>query len=88
MTIHLSRDREQFVHSLVGEGRYTSESEVVEAALRLLERTHTGQAEHARRIEALLIEGLESGPSTPMTANDWDEVEREGERLIAARKVR
>jgi len=41
-----------------------------------------------KRIEALLIEGLDSGPSTPMTSADWDEIEREGQRVIAARKAR
>jgi hypothetical protein len=39
------------------------------------------------RIEALLIEGLDSGPSTPMTPQDWDDLELEGQRLIAARKA-
>jgi hypothetical protein len=38
-------------------------------------------------VEALLIEGLDSGPSTPVTSEDWDEMEREGQRIIAARKV-
>ena len=88
MTIHLSHEQERFVRSLLGEGRYTSEREVVEEALRLLERTQSGKAEQARRIDALLIEGLDSGPSTPMTAADWDEISREGERRIAARKAR
>src|SRR4051794_3950866 len=30
-----------------------------------------------REIEALLIEGLESGPSVPMTAEDWADIRRE-----------
>jgi len=30
----------------------------------------------------------DSGPSTPMTSADWDEIEREGQRVIAARKAR
>lgn len=38
-------------------------------------------------VESLLIQGLDSGPATPMTADDWDEVEREGQRLIAERKA-
>jgi antitoxin ParD1/3/4 len=88
MTIHLSKDRERFVRSLVQGGRYASEGEVIEEALRLLEQRDAKRAEDQRRVEALLIEGLDSGPPTPMTAEDWDEVEREGQRILAERKVR
>ncbi|GAC1320813.1 MAG: hypothetical protein NVSMB14_16610 [Isosphaeraceae bacterium] len=87
MTISLSQDRESFIRSLVEEGRYASESEVVDAALRLLEGRDVRRAEDRKRVDALLIEGLDSGPSTPMTSEDWDDVEREGLALIAARKT-
>jgi antitoxin ParD1/3/4 len=88
MTIQLSRDREQFVRSLVQGGRYASESEVIDEALRLLEQRDASHAQEKARIEALLIEGLDSGPSAPMTPEDWDEIERDGQRIIAARKAR
>ncbi len=86
MTIHLSESREQFVRSLVQGGRYASEEEVIEAALRLLEQHDRKQSRKTKRVETLLIEGLESGPSTPMTSEDWDDIEREGQRIIATRK--
>jgi antitoxin ParD1/3/4 len=88
MTIHLSGDREQFVRSLVQGGRYASEGEVIEEALRLLEQRDLKRAEDKERIEALLIEGLDSGPSTPMAPEDWEEIEREGRRIIAAQQAR
>jgi len=50
-----------FVEAQVDQGRYSSASDVVRAALRLLE-------EQEARLEALraaLIEGEQSGPSTP-----------------------
>jgi antitoxin ParD1/3/4 len=50
-----------FVEAQVDQGRYSSASDVVRAALRLLE-------EREARLEALraaLIEGEQSGPSTP-----------------------
>ena len=28
------------------------------------------------RVEALLLEGLDSGSATPMTENDWEEIRR------------
>ena len=86
MTIHLSESRERFVRSLVQNGCYASEEEVIEAALRLLEQQDKYHSGQTKRVETLLIEGLESGPSTPMTSEDWDDIEREGQRIIAARK--
>ena len=38
------------------------------------------------KIDAALVEGIESGPSTPMTAQDWDDIRREGRRRLAKRK--
>ena len=32
-------------------------------------------------LESLLLSGLNSGPMTPMTAADWDDVRREGRKL-------
>jgi hypothetical protein len=29
------------------------------------------------RVEALLLEGLRSGPATPMTPQDWEDIRRE-----------
>ena len=50
-----------FVEAQIGRGRYNSASEVVRAGLRLLE-------EREARLDALraaLVEGEQSGPSTP-----------------------
>ena len=88
MTIHLPEAREQFVRSLVQGGRYASEAEVIDEALRLLEQRDQQSTIERQRITSLLEEGLASGPPTPMTAGDWDEIEREGNQIIAARRVR
>jgi antitoxin ParD1/3/4 len=88
MTVHLSGDRERFVRSLVRDGRYASESEVIDEALRLLEQRDLKRAAAREGLDTLLIEGLDSGPSTSMTSEDWVEIQREGERIIAERKAR
>jgi antitoxin ParD1/3/4 len=51
----------RFVDTKVAEGRYNSASDVVRAGLRLLEE-HEIQVE---RLRAAIVEGEESGPSTP-----------------------
>ena len=77
-----------FIRAKMKSGHYRSENELLDEALRLLKQRGSGQADEKVRIEALLIEGLDSGPSTPMTSDDWDEIEREGQRIIANRKTR
>ena len=39
-------------------------------------------------LEALLLEGLHSGPATPLTAEDWAAVDRNLEEHIARRRHR
>ena len=48
---------------------------VEESASRKL--TEAEWERYNRRLEALLIEGLESGPATEMTAEDWASIRRE-----------
>ena len=50
-----------FVDAQVKQGRYSNASDVMRAALRLLEERETKMA----ALRAALIEGEESGPSTP-----------------------
>lgn len=79
---------EPFIRSRIQSGRYTSESELLDEALNLLQQRDQEHAGERARVEALLIKGLDSGPSTPLTSQDWDEIEREGQRRIEARKAR
>jgi antitoxin ParD1/3/4 len=66
MTIHLSRDREQFVRSLVQIGRFASEDEVINEALRLLqERDEQAKLAELRREIAIGIEQADRGELAP-----------------------
>lgn len=41
------------------------------------DRDENSRREAQARLDALLQEGLDSGPSTPMTAEDWRDIRRE-----------
>jgi len=71
-SINLGDHLASFVDRQVACGRYGSVSEVVRASLRLLE-------EHEMKVEALraaLIEGEQSGPSTPFDFDRFLEEKR------------
>lgn len=36
------------------------------------------EREAEERLEKLLLEGLDSGPATPMTVEDWEEIKQRG----------
>jgi antitoxin ParD1/3/4 len=81
--VSLPEPLKQFIDRLVAEGTFKDSSDYLRT---LIDRDR--QAREKTRIEALLIEGLDSGPSSPMTPDDWEEIEREGRRIAAGRKAR
>jgi len=74
MTVTLGTQWDRFIESQLKSGRYQSASDVVCDGLRLLEK----EACLARvtvstmdELEEKLLEGLNSGPATEMTSEDW-----------------
>ncbi|HEX5417169.1 MAG TPA: type II toxin-antitoxin system ParD family antitoxin [Chloroflexota bacterium] len=68
MNVHLSRELEQLVQNKVQSGRYTSASEVIREALRLMEERDLLKEEIRKRI----AQGLESQQLGKLT--DGEEV--------------
>ncbi|HZO91652.1 MAG TPA: type II toxin-antitoxin system ParD family antitoxin [Chthonomonadaceae bacterium] len=72
MNISLPDTMKAFVEAEVAEGGYNTASEYFRALVR------EAQERKARvRLEALLLEGLQSGAATPMTEDDWEDIRRE-----------
>ena len=81
MNISLPPTLKDWVDEQVSRRGFGTASEFVRQMLR-----EEQQRQLRQRIDAALVEGIESGLSTPMTARDWDDVRREGRRRLAKRK--
>ena len=81
MNIALPEAMKQFVQEQVQRGGYSSASEYIRDLIRSDQREKARQA-----LEREILRGLESGKSTPMTAEDWAEIRGEVQRRHAKRK--
>lgn len=80
MNIALPDSMKHFVQDRVSEGGYSSVSEYVRELIRADQRRKAEE-----RIDALLLEGLDSGTPIPVTPEYWEEKKRRlTERLARA----
>jgi antitoxin ParD1/3/4 len=80
MNISLPDTMKEFVEVEVSEGGYNTTSEYFRALVRDAQKRKAEE-----RLAALLLEGLESGESTPMTGQDWSDIREEVHRRAQAR---
>ena len=83
MNISLPEQLKEYVDGQVGSGRYSSVSEYVRDLIRDDEKRRAQE-----KLEALLLEGIQSGPPTGMTRRDWEDVRREALKQFEARRSR
>ena len=81
LNVSLTAPLRAFVDQQVAGGEYRTASEYIRELVRQA-RKHAAD----QRLEALLLEGLESGEARPMTADDWTEMRHELKRRLAKRK--
>ncbi|HEY6390731.1 MAG TPA: type II toxin-antitoxin system ParD family antitoxin [Bryobacteraceae bacterium] len=81
MNISLPDQLKEFVDNQVGSGRYSSVSEYVRDLIRDDEKRKAQE-----KLEALLMEGIQSSEPTEMTRQDWDDIRREALKQFQARK--
>jgi antitoxin ParD1/3/4 len=83
MNISLPDQLKDFVDHQVGTGRYSTVSEYVRDLIREDEKRAARE-----KLEALLVEGIESSGPTEMTRDDWDGIRREALKQFESRKTR
>jgi antitoxin ParD1/3/4 len=71
MNVALPESMKQFVQERVSQGGYSSVSEYVRELIRADQKRKTEE-----QIDALLLEGLDSGAPVPVTGEYWEEKKR------------
>jgi antitoxin ParD1/3/4 len=72
MNISLPDEMKAFVETQAAKEGFGTTSEYLRSVIREVQKRQAAK----QAIEAKLREALESGPSEPMTREDWDELER------------
>lgn len=80
ISISLTPELVGLIKAKVDSGRYTSSSEVIREALRLLERSDTREAESHANLRQAWEEGLASGDAGPL---DFKTLKSEARRGLA-----
>ncbi len=83
MNISLPDQMKEFVDVQVGSGRYSSVSEYVRDLIRDDEKRKAQE-----KLEAILMEGIQSGEPTDMTRQDWSNIRSAALKQFEARKSR
>ncbi|GAB4528115.1 MAG: type II toxin-antitoxin system ParD family antitoxin [Pleurocapsa sp.] len=81
INISLPEEMRVYVEEQVASGGYSTTSEYIRQLIR-----QDRQQKAEKQLEQLLLEGLNSGEATPMTAEDWAEIRQAVTDKITARK--
>lgn len=80
MNISLPEPLKEFVSRQVSSGRYGSVSEYVRELVREDEKRKAQE-----RLDAILLEGLQSGEAAEMTRQDWKEIRKQALSRLQSR---
>jgi antitoxin ParD1/3/4 len=84
MNVSLTDELANFVKAKVSAGRYSSSSEVVREALRLMEKTEQREIERLRFLRSAWKEGVDSGDGGEV---DFSALKQEARARLAASKA-
>jgi len=77
MNISLPDSMKKVVDEQVNSGNYSTASEYIRDLIRRDQKRIAQE-----KLEALLLEGIDSGPPTELTSQDWDDIRREVRKRI------
>ena len=80
MSVSLPEALKDYVHERVAQGAFSDPSDYVRALIRE-DRKRQAKA----RLQALLLEGFDSGDPTPLDAAEWESIRQEVEERIGAK---
>lgn len=81
INISLPEEMRVYIEQQVASGGYSTVSEYIRQLIR-----QDRQQKAEQQLEKLLLEGLNSGEATPVTAEDWTEIRQAVKKKIATRK--
>jgi antitoxin ParD1/3/4 len=84
MNISLPDEMKAFVEVQATQKGFGTVSEYMRAIIRDVQEQNLER----EQLDAVLLEGINSGPGTPLARSDWDRIRREGTKLIGERKRR
>ncbi len=84
MNISLPDDMKEFIEAEAARKGFGTVSEYMRTIIRETQE----RAARRHQVDSLLLEGLDSGPATPLTGADWQSVHRELEVRHTARQGR
>lgn len=83
INISLPESMKTYIEEQVASGDYGTLSEYIRELIRQDQKRKAQE-----RLESLLLEGLDSGFTTPMTAQDWEQIRQVVREKIAQRQNR
>lgn len=81
MNISLPESMRTYVEEQVASGGYSTASEYFRELVRIDQKRKDNE-----RLEALLLEGLQSGAATPITDKDWQDIKQAVRKEAAKRQ--
>jgi antitoxin ParD1/3/4 len=84
MNISLPDEMKAFIEVQATQKGFGTVSEYMRAIIRDVQEQNLER----EQLDAVLLEGINSGPGTPLASSDWERIRREGTKLIGARKRR
>ena len=79
LNVSMPDEMRAFVDEQTKSGQFSTPSEYIRHLIR-----EDSKRKATARLEALLLEGLDSGPAEPMTDEDWAELRRRAHERIEA----